>query len=189
MNTIKKISGLLAVTLLLGAGSAFGQSDNIAANAEVLAPLTIEGDVDLEFGNVTPGVSKTIGVANDVLAGGTGRTSETTGLFTIGKGAGSVTLTWTLPTELDGPDEAALPITFADLSDGTQLGLLNIGDTGSPVPFTPGVQLNTLTDTGTADAYTAATAFTVKIGGTVVPGATQAAGSYTGTITLTAAYN
>ena len=195
MNTIKKISGLLAVTLLLGAGSAFGQSDDapIGARASVLSQIVVTAGDSLIFGNVNPGVDKTIGTDGTVLAG-TATGDEQNGTFTIAKGAGSfITLSWTLPTTLAKAGGGTMPINFNDVSS-TKLGLLTSGSTSFPFSISESdaaVELNTNTGiTGTdRTAFAAATALTVAVGGTVVPGATQAAGNYIGQITLTATYN
>lgn len=196
MNTIKKISGLLAVTLLLSAGTAFGQSDNgsIQANASVLTQIQVTAGNSLEFGNVSPGVAKTIaltGAFDMQVLGGTATGGERLGTFTIGKGANSFfTLSWTLPTELTttGTGNINMPISFADI-DSRKLGLLSGG--ASTVPFSVGV-LNTntgITNTAARDEIAAAINLTVTLGGTVNPAVDQVSGSYTGDITLTATYN
>jgi hypothetical protein len=105
----------------------------------------------LDFKNVTPGVAKTIGLTNNVAAGiATGE--ETTGVFTVNKGADTqVTLGFDLPTILIGPGEvgfeAALPI-------GTYTSRLRIGEVDTPTSL---FAVISLTSTATAnDVETAA---------------------------------
>ena len=91
--------------------------------------------------------------------------ATTSGQFQLGgQASGNVNLTFTLPTNLvNGANN--LPI-------GTWTGCTS---------FTP-------SGTATASAFSAAGALWVFVGGTVTPAAAQAAGNYTGTVTLTAAY-
>ena len=97
MRTATVLSAVLAAGLSVGAATAEAQtSASIQATATVLSALTVAAGQDLQFGNVTPGVNKTVAIAD----AGAGR-------FDITKGANSgVTLSFTLPT---------------DLSDGTNL--------------------------------------------------------------------
>lgn len=195
MKTMKKISGLLAATLLLSAGTAFGQSDDapIGARASVLSQIVVTAGDSLIFGNVAQGVPKTISTTGTVITGAvTG--GEDNGTFTITKGAGSFfTLSWTLPANLAKAGGGTLPINFNDAGT-TKLGLLTSGSTSFPFSISAsGVAEELDTDTGITGAdrtaFAAATSFVVAVGGTVVPTTDQAAGNYIGTITMTATYN
>lgn len=165
MRTATILSATLAAALSLGAATAEAQtSANIQATATVLSALTVTGASDLQFGNVTPGVNKTIGIAD----AGAGR-------FDITKAASQgVTLSFTLPTDLsDGTNN--LPI-------GTWTGGWNTSATpAGATTFTPGAG-------GTNTAATAGTTLSVYVGATVSPAVGQPAGSYSGTVTMSAVY-
>ena len=89
MRTVTVFSALTAVTLSLGTASLHAQSASIQATATVLSAITVTG-TNLAFGNVTPGVNKTVAI-----------TDAGAGLFTVTKAAAtSVALTFTLPTNL-----------------------------------------------------------------------------------------
>lgn len=165
MRTATVLSAALAAAISIGAASAEAQtSANIQATATVLSAITVTGASDLQFGNVTPGVNKTIAIAD----GGAGR-------FDIQKAANQgVTLSFTLPTNLsDGTNN--LPI-------GTWTGGWNTSATpAGATAFTPSAG-------GTNTAATAGTALSVYVGATVSPAAGQVAGSYSGTVTMSAIY-
>jgi hypothetical protein len=143
---------------------AVAQSANINAVANVFQAITVTGAQTLDFGNVFPGVNKTI----PVTAGTAGRFDLT------GQGSAPVQLTFTLPINLTSSGNN-LPI-------GTWTGCTNpTNTTASCTGFTP-------SGTATASAFGAPGNLFVFVGATVSPGAGQAAGTYTGTVTLTANY-
>jgi hypothetical protein len=196
MKTMKKmISGLFALVLVAGfAMNVNAQSDNktITASANVLVAITVTAGDSLVFGNVSPGLSKTVTTTGDVV--GSGKTGvEKAGTFNITKGANSdISLTWVLPKNLTG-DGGNLDVNFSDLGTGdvaTQLGLLTGGTdfSGTDInySYTPTAGIKNLKD---VDGVFKATSIKATIGGTVVPLPEQAQGEYTGTITLTATYN
>ncbi len=163
MNTASKLSlAVLAITLV-GATAAQAQSANITATAVVQTPLTVTGAASLDFGNVFPGVVKSIAPT----AAGAGR-------FSIaGQAAAQVILTFTLPTNLtNGANN--LPI-------GTFLG----------GQFATNTQASQTAITPTAPVTTnlgAAGTLFVWLGATVTPTITQVAGTYNGTITMAVVY-
>jgi hypothetical protein len=165
MRTATVLSALLAAGLTVGAAKAEAQSGNIQATANVLAALTVAAGANLQFGNVTPNVPKTIAIAD----AGAGR-------FDITKAAASgVTLSFTLPTNLvsGGGD---------NLGIGTWTGGWNTSATPSgATTFTPSAG-------GTNTGVTAGTTLFVYVGATVSPIAAQPAGLYSGTVTLSAVY-
>jgi Mat/Ecp fimbriae major subunit len=164
MRTTTRVSAVVAAFLSLGAMPAVAQSANINAIANVFQAITVTGANTLDFGNVFPGVAKTIGVA-----------AATAGRFDLtGQGSAPVQLTFTLPTNLTSGANS-LPI-------GTWTGCTN------PTNSTTGCTTFTPSGTATNSAFSAGGALFVFVGGTVTPAAAQAAGSYTGTITLTANY-
>jgi hypothetical protein len=163
MRIVTRVSAVAAALFSL-ATAAQAQSANINALATVYTPITVSGTRALDFGTVFPGVAKTIAIA-----------ATTSGQFQLGgQASGNVNLTFTLPTNLvNGANN--LPIgTWTGCTSGTNT-------TAGCTAFTP-------SGTATASAFSALGALWVFVGGTVTPGAAQAAGNYTGTVTLTAAY-
>jgi Domain of unknown function (DUF4402) len=158
------LSAALAAAFSFGAATAEAQSANISATATVLSALNVTGAASLAFGNVTPGVNKTVAIAD----AGAGR-------FDVVKAANSaLTLSFTLPSTLSTGGGATLPI-------GTFTGAWNTSATTvGATAFTPA--------SGTTTASTAGTTVSVYLGATVSPAAAQAAGSYTGTVTMSAVY-
>jgi hypothetical protein len=164
MRTATVLSAVLAAGLSFGAAAVEAQtSANIQATATVLSAVTVTGIQDLQFGNVTPGVNKTVAIAD----AGAGR-------FDVTKAANQgLTLSFTLPTDLsDGTNN--LPI-------GTWTGGWNTSATpAGATAFNP--------VTGTNTAATAGTGITVYVGATVSPAGAQVAGNYSGTVTMSAIY-
>ena len=60
MRTTTRVSAVVAAFLTLGALPAMAQSANINAVANVFQAITVTGAQTLDFGNVFPGVNKTI---------------------------------------------------------------------------------------------------------------------------------
>ena len=166
MRTATVLSAALAAAFSFGAATAEAQSTsaNIQATATVLSAVTVTGATDLQFGNVTPGVNKTIGIAD----AGAGR-------FDVIKAATEgVTLAFTLPANLTSGGNT-LPI-------GSWTGGWNTSVTpAGATTFTPSAG-------GTNTAATAGTTLSVYVGATVSPAAGQVAGSYAGTVTMSAIY-
>jgi hypothetical protein len=156
------VSAVIAAFVSTTAAQA--QSASIQALATVYQPITITGARNLDFGTVFPGVNKTIGTA-----------AATSGQFSLtGQASGNVNLTFTLPTTL-ASGANTMPI-------GTWTGCLNgTNSTSGCTSFTP-------SGSATASTFSSGGALYVWVGGTVTPGAAQAAGNYTGTVTLAAAY-
>lgn len=183
MKNLIKLFSLLSLFTIFTLG--IQAQTNITASAIVAGGLTISGDAGLDFNTVAPGVTKTIGTDDAVLQGSaTG--SETAGEFNVTKGANTtVTFTLTLPTELTFNAET-MPINFADYN-ANQLGLWTITAGGADVTaFTPATGDILI---GAITGGFAATGIKLELGGTVVPDPAQAAGTYTGTISLSAVYN
>ena len=153
-----------AALTVAGAGTAAAQTGNVNATATVLTPLTVTPVSDLAFGNVYPGVAKTVAVAD-----------ASAGTFSVaGYNTAQVNLTFTLPTNLvSGTDN--LPI-------GTWTGYYNTTNSATVggAAFTPSTSATT--------TNLAAGALYVFVGATVSPAGTQPAGSYTGTVTMAVAY-
>ena len=163
MRTLTRVSATVAALLSL-ATAAQAQSANINATAVVYQAMTVTGARALDFGNVFPGVAKSIAVA-----------AATSGRFDLtGQASANVNLTFTLPTNLTSGANN-LPI-------GTWTGCTNATNT------TTGCTTFTPSGTATPTAFSGTGNLFVWVGGTVTPAANQAAGTYNGTVTLTAAY-
>ncbi|HKI94943.1 MAG TPA: DUF4402 domain-containing protein [Gemmatimonadales bacterium] len=160
------VAGAAVAALALAPNTAAAQNATISATATVLTPLTVTAGNDLAFGTVYPGVPAS------VLP-----TAATAGSFSIsGVASAGLTVQFTLPANLIDAASDNLPITF-----GTADAAYNQANSQSgTTAFDPNSPV-TAALSGTGNFY-------VWIGGTVAAAGNQPAGSYTGTITLTAAY-
>jgi hypothetical protein len=162
MRIARGVSVFTALALGLGTASLHAQSGTINATATVLSAITVNGAKDLDFGNVTPGVNKAVAITD----AGAGR-------FDVTKAAATaVALTFTLPANLTSGGNN-LPI--GSWTGGYNTSNSPVGATG----FTPSAAA---TNTGSVGNIW------VFIGATVSPGAGQAAGAYTGAVTMQVAY-
>ncbi len=176
---MKTFKILFAAVIIAGfATSAMAQND-ITARAEVLAPIEITGQVDLDFLLVSQGTPKTIDLLDNVT-GGAAQGDESTGRFRVEAGTGS-NVSWqfsVLPEVLDNEDETeTMSISYtagwSNVEAGTDMqddGVITQGG---------GHTVNSVEDGE----------FYVFLGGTVSPDAEQEAGIYTTEVTLTAEYN
>ena len=141
--------------LLLLLGTANGASGQVTAVPQK----------DLAFGVLTPGVP------NRVLVSDVARRAEW--LLT---GRGNTTVSFVLPSSMTGPGGSILPLVFAagDAAWQRQTG----GGGGGPGPQTQ--------DPNTPFAVNVPNNQTVRLflGGTAQPATTQAAGTYTATVTV-----
>jgi hypothetical protein len=155
----------MTFTRFLGAlalGAALG-----AAPTAVRAQSVV-GTQNLNFGNVIPGVPTTI-LRTDAVNDGQIRITGA-GLFR------SVTVRFTLPTLMNGPSGATMPISFSS----TDAGISWQGTIGSMTTFNPNAPFTYTLWLGSGTVY---------LGGRVSPAPAQASGSYTGTIILTVILN
>jgi hypothetical protein len=182
----KKIScrALIAFGLVASATGAMAQSSataNGTATANVIRPITIVASRDLAIGNVDPGaaigtmvITGTAAGAASVTGGvtqpGSQKGTVTSAQFTVG-GEGGFFYTLTIPTA---------PVTISD--SATTPNTMTVSTFTSDVATTAGAgQLSgSIGSAGTQ---------TVSVGGTLNVGANQAAGSYTGSFSVTVAYN
>ena len=157
------------ITGTTGIAEAQLNSDVANVTAVVQQPITVTAQQDLDFGDVFPGVNKTIDA-----------TDATAARFDIvGQNSAQVHLTFTLPTELTnttsgGSETMPLGTTWTGITNTTasQSGGTNFTPSASPTT-------STLSSTGALYVY---------VGGSVEPDAGQVAGTYTGTLTLTVVY-
>lgn len=165
MHTASKLSLAVLALTLVGASVAQAQSATIQATATVQTPLTVTGTADLAFGNVFPGLAKTVAPADG-----------TSGRFTVlGQTGAEVSLTFPgLPANLTGAGN--LPI-------GTYTGVHNnTNATAGGTGFTPSAASTlAVLDATTGNRF-------VFLGATVTPAVAQAPGAYTGTITMNVVY-
>lgn len=136
----------------------------VAAARPAAAQISVVPIRNLAFGPVIVGVPTHIGPSHPVRSG----------QFRLTAPLGTrVRFRFTLPTRLDGPSNARLPISFGG-SDAIAVGTAS---NSVPVTFDPKVQQTFQIVTSTT--------IHVFIGGTVTPAGNQRQGNYTGTITFT----
>jgi hypothetical protein len=163
---ITKVLVGLAASALLATVTAHAQSQTggVSALAQVQQPINVTGAVDLDFGNVFPGVNKTIGVA-----------AATAGRFDVtGQASTPVLISFVLPANLTSGGNN-LPI-------GTWTGHHNTAN--SPAGgsnFTPSAAT-------TNSTFGAGGTLFVFVGASVTPATNQAAGGYSGTVQMTVTY-
>lgn len=155
-------SGVVAVAMMMQAGVAQAQSANITASATVAAAVTASNVQNLSFGTVIPTFVRTIATTDAANAG----------IVKIAGGVNAeVSITLGNLVNLSGP--AVLTTSYAAGYSLTQ--------TGSQTAFTPASGATTRLDATTGNLY-------IFLGGSVSPTAGQAAGSYSNTVSVTAAY-
>ena len=157
---------LAALALVLGATALQAQTNsaNITATATVQTPINVVGAQQLNFGNVFPGVNKTV-AATDLTNGGR--------FDVTGQASAPVTISFTLPATL-ASGANTMPI---DTYTGVHAD--NAAQTG-------GVAFNPVT--GASPALSATGGLFVWVGARVVPATNQAQGVYTANITMTVVY-
>jgi uncharacterized protein DUF4402 len=171
MNVSMK-GAVVGAALLLGAMStaqaqATPATASIQATATVQTALTATPVRALDFGSTFGGIARTV-LPTDV----------TSGEVAFGGGPNAeITITFTsLPASLTGPG-TAIPLTYGTSAAATNPAGTRAGATTFDPSAPRTVRLNN--STGLLSLY---------LGGTVTPPANQAAGTYTGTANLTAAY-
>jgi hypothetical protein len=172
----------LLTLLLLGARSTRveGQiTGSIATTAEILAmPLSGTGTRALQFGVIVPGTT-TVTVMPGTSAGGEFRIAGT-------KNRKSIDISFTLPTQLNGPAGASIPLSF----NGNYAGLCEIDTSGTCVAasFLTWNPVSTPTFRDQPTRYQpgrkvfAFDAYQVYLGGVASPSTTQRQGTYTASI-------
>jgi hypothetical protein len=170
-TTLIAMTALAAIAMLVPAGSAMAQSSanaSATATATIITPITLTntGGTGLRFGNVVASTAAgTIVVASDGTRSWTGGATGISGLpvgaalFGVTGGANR-TFTITLPSS-------------TTITDGTNDMTVDTFTSSLASPAT-------LNGSGTAS---------FNVGGTLTVNAGQVAGSYTGTFSVTVAYN
>ncbi|WP_417545415.1 DUF4402 domain-containing protein [Marinobacter sp.] len=160
---------------LFGASHSFAASATTTSTATVIAPIAITKAADLLFGSFAPGAGGTVTVATNGSRTATGAilstvgTTPTAARFDVtGEGSSTYSIAWggvTVLTETVGGVET--------------MALTRISDLTGAGATTGEVTSGTLT----------AGAQSIYLGGELTVGATQAAGTYTGDVTVTVEYN
>jgi hypothetical protein len=195
MKNFAKI--LFASVLSLGFGVAAqaqtGDNAVIAASATVLGNLEVEAGLPLAFGQVMPGFDKYVALRGNTVTsssvGTVNATGVTSGFFKVfaAQGAG-VLLGLTYVALNNGSEDLEL-----DFNEGLAVGVdvTTVGwGTETIVPTKMLMDATTAISSFPASIIdTDKNGVFVYVGGTVRPTGTQSSGDYTGSITLTAAYN
>jgi len=167
MYTASK-AALATLVLALVAGTtvrAQGVNGSITATASVQSPIAVAGAQNLAFGNVFPGVAKTVAYSDATNAG---RFDVT------GQASTPVTYSFSLPANLTSAGNN-LPI-------GSWSGYVNTTSS------TSGGSAITPSTTPAGATLSAGGGLYFFVGATVTPPSNLRAGSYTGTVTLTVSY-
>ena len=165
MNTASKLTlAALALTVLAtAAAQAQVNNANITATATVQQPINVSTGQSLNFGNVFPGVAKTIAT-----------TDATAGRWDVtGQASTLVNLSLTLPINLQSGLNL-LPI--ANFTGGTN----TVNNAATAAAITPSL--------GGSATLSGAGALFVWVGAQVNPAINQPAGVYTASVTLTVTY-
>ncbi len=157
-------TAVLAAAATVVPAVAAAQSATIQATATVVTPLVVTGTQGLAFGNVFQGVDKSIAFGD----AGSGRFSVT------GFNNSQVALTFTLPSNLTSGSNNLAINNWDVRVNGT-----NAAAGATALSVVSGTPVNTTLTSGNLFVF---------VGGRVQPTASQNAGSYSGTITLAAAY-
>lgn len=157
----------LVVAALVLTGTALqAQTNNasITATATVQTPINVVGAQALSFGNVFPGVNKTI-AATDLTNGGR--------FDVTGQASAPVTLSFTLPATLSSAGNTMPIVSY------TGVHAQNVAQTGG-VAFAPA--------SGATPTLSATGGLFVWVGAQVQPATNQAAGVYNGSVVMTVVY-
>jgi hypothetical protein len=160
------VVGWAATLAVLSLPAAAAAQNSASANvtADVQQPITVIKANDLTFGTVFPGVNKSIAV-----------TSSSAAAFSIaGQASANVSLTFTLPATI-GSGGNTLPLASWVARRNTT------NSSASGTDFTPSSSATSATLHTDGNLY-------VFVGATAQPAVGQAAGSYTGTMTMTVVY-
>jgi hypothetical protein len=162
---ITRLSLVVAALTLRGTAlQAQTNNASITATASVQTPINVVGAQQLNFANVFPGVNKTVAATDLVNAG---RFDVT------GQANTPVTLSFTLPATLSSGGNTMPIVSYTGVSapDNAQT---------APTAFTPA--------SGATPTLNGSGALWVWIGAQVQPATNQAAGVYTGSVTMTVVY-
>ncbi len=164
-NYLLKMKKITFILFALIAGTTFAQSADGTAtvNAEIVSPITISNSSSiLDFGNIATPDADT-----DIVVSTAGTRTAVAGITIPGGTVSAATFTV----------KAASGYGYSISIPG--IDLIRTGEADMPVSFTSSLGE---TNTGTGADQT------LNVGGTLTVGASQGAGAYTGTATVTVAY-
>ena len=169
---MKKITTVLfAVAGFILASQVFAQANsasaNANANARIVPTITLAKSADLNFGDVVAGAS----LGTVVMTSASARSA--TGGTTLGNANGAAAAGFNVGGQASATYAITLPGAASTISDGG-------GHTMTVDTWTGSKATGTLSGAG-ADTFT--------VGATLHVGANQVAGTYTGTFSVTVAYN
>jgi hypothetical protein len=159
------VAALAFLGVAVVAAQAQTNNASIQATAVVQQPINVTGAADLTFGNVFPGLDKSIAVTD----GGAGRWDVS------GQATANVALTFALPASLsDGTNSLAIA-SYTGHWNNTAAS--PSGGSG----FTPSAAATNAVLGAAGQLY-------VYVGATVSPTTTQPSGSYSGSLSMTVVY-
>lgn len=164
----------LAIVLACTSAPAFAQSATGNGSVTVVRPLTVAKNTDLQFGTV---VRPSTG-AGTVVVSTTGARSVTGGVVTLASGAAPTAAQFAVSGEGGQSVSLTIPSTF-DIANGTDT--LTVTTTNDLI--------NSAASQTLSNAAGSAGTLVVNVGGGVPVGSTTPTGLYTGTFTVSAAYN
>jgi len=150
-----------------GAGSTNG---TVTVGATVVSPIVIAQTQAMNFGSLAANVNTT--AAGAIVLAAAGTRTNTGGVDLVDSGAGPTAGGFTVAAQSGYTYNVTLP---------TSVTLASGSDTMTVDSFTAGQTLTGVVATGSAQSYT--------VGATLHAGASQKSGAYSGTFTVTAAYN
>ncbi len=168
-NILKTLNIMIVVALAAGVVSSVeAQTASVNATARVLVPIIVVTTEDLRFGVVIQGI-------NGVVAADDAASAQ----FEFRGSAGAeIDIVLTLPTDLDDGGVGLMPI-------NTWTGRRGVNATrGAGTVFTPVDAASIIDNFGAAGGDW----YRIFLGATVVPGAAQTPGDYTGQIDLLVSY-
>jgi hypothetical protein len=159
---------VIAVSLVLLMFDAPRLQAQTAASANVTAsvsqPLSVSATNGLAFGTLFPGNAKTVAVTDAAAAA-----------FSVsGAASGNVSMTFSIPNTITSGGNSLTVDTWTARRNTSN-------SAASGTDFTPSASATQAVLSGSGNLY-------VFVGATAHPGASQAAGAYTGTLTLTVVY-
>ena len=161
---VSRLAASLFLGLLVTSTAQAQNSANASVTADVQQPLVVTKTADLVFGAVYPGMNKAIAVTD----GGAAK-------FTVGgQASANVNVTFTLPATIASGGNTLTIASWTGLHNTTN-------SSASGTSFTPSAS-------ATSTAIPAGGTLYVFVGATAQPAANQAAGSYSGTMTMTVVY-
>jgi hypothetical protein len=164
LRTLRLTAMAVAASTLLCVSVQAQNNASATVTATVQQPITVTKNNDLSFGNVFPGVDKAVAV-----------TAAGAAKFTVaGQASTPVNLTFTIPATI-----ASGGNTLALASWTGHYATTDVTTGGTT--FTPSASATTATLSGSGALY-------VYVGATAQPTSTQAAGSYSGSMTMTVVY-